>query len=75
MPAQRVIIIPALNRQVTIAAYVAAVRKAKANPDAKFPNGLTTWWPTTGREIVAQFREGMHDRINAGIPCNARGMT
>lgn len=69
----RVIGLPALGRSVGIGAYVAAVKRAKANPDAEFKHGLTTWWPTTGAEVVRQFRAGMHERINAGIPYARRG--
>ena len=29
-------------------------------------------WPTTGREIVEQFRHGLHERINAGISRSER---
>jgi hypothetical protein len=61
----RVITLPALdNRQVSLAAYVVAVKLAKANPDRTFTHGLTTWWPTLGSEIVQQFLAGVHDRIN-----------
>ena len=49
------------------------VRKAKANPEAIFKHGLTTWWPTTGAEIVEQFRAGMMDRINEAVPYSQRG--
>ncbi len=49
---------------VTTGQYVRGIRKAKANPTARFPYGLTCWWPCTGAEIMSQFREGMHDRIN-----------
>lgn len=52
------------GKQVKLRAYIAAVKKAKANPDARFNEGLTCWWPVTGAQIVGQFREGMHDRIN-----------
>lgn len=60
--------LPALERTVPVAAYCAAIRKAKANPTATFAHGLTTWWPTTGADIVAQFRAEMHDRITARRP-------
>lgn len=62
------IYVPGVGRYVPVAAYCAAVRKAKANPDAVFPYGLTSWWPTTGAEIVRQHRQAMHDRITAGRP-------
>ena len=46
---------------------------AKANPDMTFKTGFTTWWPTTGAEVMDQFREGMMDRINQAIPYIERG--
>lgn len=70
----RYIGIPAIDRRVTIGAYVRAVQLAKRHPDTTFKHGLTTWWPTTGAEIMAQFRQGMVERINAGIPYSKRGM-
>jgi hypothetical protein len=69
----RTIRLPALDRSVPLSAYLRAVRLAKANPDALFKTGLTTWWPTTGAEIVRQFRAGMNDRINDAIPYCQRG--
>jgi hypothetical protein len=54
---------------------VKSVKMAKKNPDAKFQHGLTCWWPCTGAAIVRQFRQGMHDRINQGIPYYLRGKT
>jgi hypothetical protein len=65
--------LPAIDRTVSLAAYNQAVRLAKAFPTAVFKTGLTTWWPTTGTEIMKQFREGMTDRINQAIPYNQRG--
>jgi hypothetical protein len=69
----RTIYLPALGRHVTLAAYLQAVRMAKANPDMTFKTGFTTWWPTTGAEVTEQFREGMMDRINQAIPYSQRG--
>lgn len=69
----RTIDLPAINKTVTLAAYLHAVRTAKANPHATFRHGLTTWWPTTGAEIVRQFRESMTERINQGISYSRRG--
>jgi len=69
---KRTISLPAIDRTVTLAAYLAAIRKAKSNPDATFQHGLTAWWPVTGRDIVRQFRQGIHDRINQGIPYGER---
>jgi len=70
----RAIYLPAINRRVSIGAYVKAIKLAKANPDAKFKHGLTCWWPCTGREIKVQFRRGIHDRINQAIPYAQRGL-
>ena len=38
----RTIYLPALGRHVTLAAYLQAVRMAKANPDMTFKTGFTT---------------------------------
>lgn len=70
---KRYITLPAIDRQVTLGAYVKAVKLAKANPDHIFKHGLTSWWSTSGAEIVEQFREGMHQRISAGVPYSQRG--
>lgn len=68
MTARPGIHLPAIGRTVTIEAYVAAIRKAKANPDARFPHGLTSWWSRTGAEIVDEFRHVRNARITAGLP-------
>lgn len=73
MGIHRTIYLPAIERRVTVGQYVTAVKLAKANLDTTFRAGLTTWWPTTGREIVAQFRAGMLDRIRQAIPYISRG--
>ncbi len=69
----RTISLPAVGKTVSLRAYIDGIRMAKANPDEEFRHGLTTWWPTTGRDIVRQFRAGLHDRINQGIPYRMRG--
>ena len=74
MSATRIITLPAINRSVTLAAYVQAIRLAKANPGTTFKHGLTAWWPCTGQEIMQQFRAGMNDRINQRVPYRLRGM-
>jgi hypothetical protein len=51
----RVIYLPAIDKTVSLRAYLAAVRLAKAHPAQTFTHGLTTWWPTTGAEIRLQF--------------------
>ena len=52
------------GKQVPLSSYVAGIKTAKANPRATFSHGLTGWWPITGKEILDQFRDGIHDRIN-----------
>ena len=70
----RVMALPAVNKTVTLRAYVAAVRLAKENPGVTFDHGFTTWWPTTGADIMRQFRQGVQDRINQAIPYMERGL-
>ena len=70
---KRVIYLPAIERSVTLAQYVAAVKTAKQHPNAEFKHGLTTWWPTKGADIVRQFVAGMNERINSQVPYYARG--
>ncbi len=64
----RMIFLPAIERRVTLGQYIKAVKAAKAQPDTEFKHGLTTWWPTTGEEIVRQFRKGMNERISDAHP-------
>jgi hypothetical protein len=71
----RVITLPAVNKTVSLRAYVEAVRLAKSNPTVTFSHGFTTWWPTTGADIMRQFREGVMDRINQAIPYCKRGLS
>lgn len=61
---QHYITLTAIDRQVTIASYVATIKYAKANPTVALKHGLDTWWQTTGAEIVQQFRRSVTDRIN-----------
>ena len=71
---KRVIYLPAIHKTVTLAQYLKAIKYAKANPDAEFKEGLTCWWPCTGRDIMRQFFEGVQDRINQRIPYKERGL-
>ena len=70
----RAITLPATGKTISLRSYIDGIRTAKAHPDAEFRHGLTTWWPVTGREIVKEFRQGLHDRINEAIPYRLRGM-
>lgn len=74
MKVTRMINLPAIHASVTMGQYVAAIKMAKANPTMMFKTGLTTWWSTSGAEVMQQFNQGMHDRINQGIPYSQRGM-
>ena len=65
--------LPAIDKRVPLSSYIKAIRAAKENPERTFTTGLTTWWPTTGSEILEQFRHGMHDRINQAVPYSERG--
>jgi hypothetical protein len=71
----RTIRLPAIDRTVSLTAYIKAVKLAKAHPEATFKTGLTTWWPTTGAGVIRQFPAGMADRINQGVPYSQRGLT
>ena len=71
---QRYISLPAIGKKVPLGIYVAAIKTAKENPQARFKTGLTCWWSCTGAEIVEQFYAGMIDRINQGISYSARGV-
>ena len=71
----RMIYIAGGGKWVTIRQYVAAIKKVKTLPlDTMFPYGLTSWWPTTGAEVLRQFMAGVHARINDGIPYSQRGL-
>ena len=72
---KRAVYVAGVDQWVSVGAYVQAVKTAKANPDAQFDHGLTTWWPVTGAEIMRQFRRGMHDRITQAVPYSQRGVT
>lgn len=69
----RTVHLPAVDRRVSLAAYIAAVKRAKANPTEIFSHGLTCWWPCAGEEIVRQFVDGMQERINQAVPYHQRG--
>jgi len=56
------------GRRVTIGAYVSTWRTLKAMPPRESVNGWQ-WYSVTVGEVLADFRHGVHDRINrrAGI--------
>lgn len=61
------IFVPGFGHWVSVKSYVTAIRKAKANLDETFSYSLTCWTPCTGREIMEQFRAGIHERINEAL--------
>lgn len=69
----RTVYVPGIERRVPLRAYVRAVRLAKANPDTVFRCTLCGWWPGTGRDILRQFMDGVHQRINDAVPYVQRG--
>jgi len=71
---KRAIYCPGVSRWVPLDVYVKGIKLAKANLDREFKQGITCWWPCTGREIVKQFYQGLQDRINQGIPWIERGI-
>lgn len=70
----RYIALPAVAKRITVGNYVKLIKHAKAHPTLEYPHGLTTWWPTTGAEIVQQFGRGVMERITAAVPYTQRGM-
>jgi len=71
---KRCIYLPAIERRVTLGAYVRAVKMAKENPKAVFRYGLTCWWSCTGEDIMRQFSDGLAERISDAIPYLKRGV-
>lgn len=69
----RVIYVPGLERSVSVGQYVKAVKFAMSQPGRTFKHGLTCWWACTGADVAAQFRRGLHERINEAIPYVERG--
>ena len=52
------------GRDVRLGEYVRGIKRAMEDDGQLFRHGLTGWWPVQGWEIVAEFRQGVHDRIN-----------
>lgn len=67
----------AAGQDIPLGVFVAGIKTARANLDTEFSCGLhgDPYFsdPCTGREIVKQFRAGMHDRISQAIPYIKRG--
>lgn len=50
------------GRMVSVRTMAAALRRIRANPSADYPGW--NWFETSGHHILAEFRRGLHDRIN-----------
>jgi len=66
------VIILGSGKPVSIPAYVAGIKTAKANPEMLFKYGLEGFSPETGARIREQFVHSVHDRINRHIPKNGK---
>lgn len=54
---------------VPLCVYVESWRNAKtAKPGTEYKSSLATWWPVTREELLKQFSEAVHQRINAYVP-------
>lgn len=73
MSGRHCISLSALDRRVSIPAYIAAVRRAIAAPDATFRQGLESWWPVTGAEIRREYNRALNRRIMRHAPHYGRG--
>lgn len=69
---KRYVYCPGPDKWLSLGQYVIAVQFAKRHPQQSFKCGLTCWWPCSGAEIVQQFRQGLHDRINSALPYSER---
>lgn len=53
------------GRSIPAPVYLEGIRRAKANPETTFITSLHVWRPATGAEIMRQYRQDLHKRINA----------
>lgn len=62
------------GKVITLATYVAGWRKVKQDdPSTKYKHGLSGWWSDSAQEILADYRKGLHERINRHIPEFGKG--
>ena len=73
MTSKRRVYLAAHQKYVALGKYIAFVKCAIADPDARFQYTLTQWWGGFGREIRKEFRDGMHDRINQHLSWYNKG--
>jgi len=55
------------GRQVTLGDYVRAWKLAITAPEEAVFTKAFNWYPETRREVLCEFRRGLHDRINRRI--------
>jgi len=60
---KRVVYLPQ-GRQVTLGDYVRAWKLAITAPEGAVFTKAFNWYPETKREVLVEFRRGLHDRIN-----------
>lgn len=57
------------KRRVPLGAYVAAWRAVLAAPaDQRTDRSLCERFPSTAGDVLREFRDGLHDRINRHVP-------
>lgn len=62
------------GRRVPLSAYVAGWKVVRrCHPAMPFNRCLTERWASTAGQILQQYRDGMHDRINRHVPGYGRG--
>ena len=55
------------GRKITLGDYVRAWRLAISAPEGAVFTNAFTWYPETKKEVLCEFRRGLHDRINRRI--------
>lgn len=56
------------SRRVSLASYLSVVRAAKLHPLTQFRTSLRSWAPSSGEQIVREFRDALHEKISRGMP-------
>jgi hypothetical protein len=68
-PKKRLIYCPGPDKWLTIGQYVSIIRRVKEKPlETVYPQTFTRWFSGTGADMMREFRDGIMDRINRGIP-------
>ena len=56
------------GQSVPLRGYLRAWKNAKMlPPTARFKESICGWWPVTAAEVLRQFSDGLHERINRHI--------